>query len=128
MLGLIDTLQDQSIGILTRHGIVPSGVGVLRWRIKDGDPQGNKLGVELVDVCTAIHMKGKMVKPWRIAVICPSLPSPPGAFEGNGKHALCPHRQWTNTPLPSCQAPRGLGGSPAEARRHHKRALRGQDQ
>ena len=47
MLGLIDTLQDQSIGILTRHGIVPSGVGVLRWRIKDGDSQGNKLGVVL---------------------------------------------------------------------------------
>ena len=45
MLGLIDTLQDQSIGILTRQGIVPIGVGVLRWRIQDGDSQGNKLGV-----------------------------------------------------------------------------------
>ena len=69
MLGLIDTLQDQSIGILTRHSIVTKGVGVLRWRSKDDDPQGNKLGVELVDVGTAIHMQGKMVKPWCIAVI-----------------------------------------------------------
>ena len=93
MLGLIDTLQDQSIGILTRHGIVTSGVGVLRWRIKDGDSQGNKLGVELVDVGTAIHMQGKMVKPWRIAVIFPLLPSAPGTFEGDRKDTLCPHRQ-----------------------------------
>ena len=76
MLGLIDTLQDQSIGILTRQGVVPSGVGVLRWRIKDGDSQGNKLGVELVDVSTAIHMQGKVVKPWRIAVIFRCFPAP----------------------------------------------------
>ena len=88
MLGLIDTLQDQSIGILTRHGIITRGVGVLCWRGKDGDPQGNKLGVELVHVDTAVHMKRQMVEPRRIAVILPSLPSPPGAFERNGEHAL----------------------------------------
>ena len=110
MLGLINTLQDQSIGILTRHGIVPSGVGVLRWRIKDGDPQGNKLGVELVDVCTAIHMKCQMVKPRRIAVIFPRFPAPLARSSAMKRHAVSPSR-WTNTPLPSCRAPRGLGGS-----------------
>ena len=111
MLGLIDTLQDQSIGILTRHGIVPSGVGVLRWRIKDGDPQSNKLGVELVDVCTAVDMKCQMVEPRRIAVIFPSLPSTPGAFEGNGKHALV---RIGDGPKRHCRRAR-LHGDPAVA-------------
>jgi hypothetical protein len=121
MLGLVDTLQDQSIGILTRHGIVPSGVGVLRWRIKDGDSQGNKLGVELVDVGTAIHMQGKMVKPWRIAVIFPSLPSTPGAFEGNGKHALV---RIGDGPTRHCRRAR-LHGDPAVAQEGQDGIIKG---
>jgi hypothetical protein len=121
MLGLIDTLQDQSIGILTRQGIVPSGVGVLRWRIKDGDPQGNKLGVELVYIGTAVHMKGKMVKPWRIAVICPSLPSPPGAFERNGEHAL---RRIGDGPTRHCRRA-GLYGDSAVAQQGQDGIIKG---
>jgi hypothetical protein len=69
MLGLIDTLQDQSIRILAGQGIVPSGVRVLRRWSQHGDPQRNKLGRELVHVCPAIHMKGEMMEPWGVTVI-----------------------------------------------------------
>jgi hypothetical protein len=121
MLGLIDTLQDQSIGILTRHGIVPSGVGALRWRIKDGDPQGNKLGVELVDVCTAIHMKGKMVKPWRIAVILPPFARAPGTFERDGEHAV---RRIGDGPTRHCRRA-GLHGDSAVAQQGQDGIIKG---
>jgi hypothetical protein len=90
MLGLIDTLHDESIGILTGQGIVTRGIGVLRRRIQDGDAHGNQLGVELVHIGTAIHMKGKMVQPRRIPVIFPLHPSAPGAFEGDRKDTLFP--------------------------------------
>jgi hypothetical protein len=56
MLGLIDTLQDESIGILAGYGIVTGGIGVLSRRIQDGDAHGNKLGVELVHIGTAVQM------------------------------------------------------------------------
>jgi len=121
MLGLIDTLQDQSIGILTRHGIVPSGVGVLRWRIQDGDSQGNKLGVELVDVGAAIHMQGKMVKPWRIAVIIPLLPSALGTFEGDRKDTLFPI---CNRPTRHC-CRAGLHGDSTVAQQRQEGIIKG---
>jgi hypothetical protein len=54
MLGLIDTLQDESIGVLTGQGIVTRGIGVLRRRIQDGDAHSNKLGVALVHIGTAV--------------------------------------------------------------------------
>jgi hypothetical protein len=90
MLGLIDTLQDESIGILTGHGIVTGGIGVLSRRIQDCDAHGNQLGVELVHIGTAIQMKGKMVQPWRRAVIFPPFASVPGTFEGDRKDTLFP--------------------------------------
>src|SRR5262245_60795244 len=90
MLGLIDTLQDESIGILAGQGIVTRGIGVLRRRIQDGDAHGNQLGVELVYIGTAVQMKGKMVQPWGRAVIVPPFASVPGTFEGDRKDTLFP--------------------------------------
>jgi hypothetical protein len=90
MLGFIDTLQDQSIGILTGQGIVAGGIGALSRRTQDSDAHGNKLGVELVHISTAVQMQGKMVQPWRRAVILPLLPNAPGTFEGDRKDALFP--------------------------------------
>ena len=72
------------------HGIVTGGIGVLSRRIQDGDAHGNKLGVELVHIGTAVQMKGKMVQPWRRAVIVPLFASIPGTFEGDRKDALFP--------------------------------------
>jgi hypothetical protein len=88
MLGLIDTLQDESIGILAGYGIVTGGIGVLSKRIQDGDAHGNKLGVELVHIGTAVQMKGKMVESRRIAIICPPFAGAPGTFERDGEHAV----------------------------------------
>ena len=121
MLGLIDTLQDQSIGILTRQGIVTRSIGVLRWRSKDGDPQGDKLGVELVHVGTAVHMKGRMVKPWRIVVILPLLPSAPGTFEGDRKDTLFPIG---NRPTRHCRRT-GLHGDSAVAQQGQDGIIKG---
>jgi hypothetical protein len=88
MLRFIDQLQDESIGILTGHGIVAGRIRVLCWGIKNRYPQGNELGIELVHVCPAVHMECQMVEPWGIAVILPPFARPPGTFERDGEHAL----------------------------------------
>jgi hypothetical protein len=88
MLRFIDELQDQPIRVLTGHGIVTGSVGVLCWEIKDRYSQGNELGIELVHVCTAVHMECQMVEPWGIAVILPPFARPLDTFERDGEYAL----------------------------------------
>ena len=67
--------------------------------------------IELAHVCPAVHVERQMVEPRRRAVIFPLLSSPPGTFEGDGKHALV---RISNGPTRHCRRA-GIHGDSAVA-------------